>query len=79
MDMCMCKIQLVTIAMVICLLILITVQTPALINTGRPVGVSTKQDQSEQANLVASTITKESGFSESYICNAASTSVLRKV
>ena len=55
-------------------------QTPALIfDTGRPIGITTKLDQSEQSNLVASTVTKESGFSDSYIWNAPSSSVLRKV
>ena len=52
-------------------------QTPAIINTGQPVGVNSKMDQLEAANLVASTITKESGFSESVICSEPS--VLRKV
>ena len=52
-------------------------QTPAIINTGRPVGVSNRMDKSEAANLVASTVTRESGFSESFICSEPS--VLRKV
>ena len=48
-----------------------------MITMGQPVGVSGRMDQSEVANLVASTVTKESGFSESLVCSGPS--VLRKV
>lgn len=57
--------------------IITSLQTPALINTGKPVGVTSGMDQSESINLAASTATKESGFSDSFICSECS--LLRKV
>lgn len=53
-----------------------SVKTPALINTGKPVGVTSGLDQSESVNLAASTATKESGFSDSFMCSECS--LLRK-
>ena len=56
-----------------------------MINTGQPVavGVTSRMDRSEvvaaaaTTHLVASTVTKESGFSESFLCSEHS--VLKKV
>lgn len=38
-----------------------------MINTGKPVGVTTRLDQMEPANPIANTVTKRRGYSNSFI------------